>query len=120
HSKTHLNVKSRLEKCTPRLHATDVAHTARQHCSHRRFSAKLTRLSPRQIPHSARGTAFVPIPRFRALALFGRRPPQLVDSLSCRRPKTCTQAAIAHLRVRSTRNAQAARGAPVIVALPGF
>src|SRR5262249_17627638 len=31
-----------------------------------------------------------PSPRFRALALFGRRPQCRVDSLSCRRPKTCT------------------------------
>src|SRR5882762_1785787 len=29
-------------------------------------------------------------PRFRALALFGRRSPQCVDSLSCRHPKTYT------------------------------
>jgi hypothetical protein len=34
-----------------------------------------------------------PSPRFRALALFGRRPPARVDCLSCRRPKTCTIAA---------------------------
>jgi len=35
-----------------------------------------------------------PIPRFRALALFGRRPPQRVDRPSSRRPKTCAQAVI--------------------------
>jgi hypothetical protein len=29
-------------------------------------------------------------PRFRALAVFGRRPHQHVESTSCRRPKTCT------------------------------
>src|SRR5215471_10010679 len=32
-----------------------------------------------------------PSPRFRALALFGRRPSRRVDSLSSRRPKTCTK-----------------------------
>ncbi len=35
--------------------------------------------NPRQNPHSARGTAATHLPRFRALALFGRRPPQRVD-----------------------------------------
>ena len=33
-------------------------------------------------------------PRFRALALFGRRPPQRVDRPSLRRPKTCTKAGV--------------------------
>jgi hypothetical protein len=32
-------------------------------------------------------------PRLRALALFGRRPPQRVVRPSCRRPKTCTEPA---------------------------
>ena len=50
------------------------------------------RLSPRRNPHSC-GTAAVPNPRFRALALFGRRPSQCVERPSFRRPKTCTQAA---------------------------
>src|SRR5437016_4672343 len=41
----------------------------------------------------ARGTATLHLtPRFRALALFGRRPPQRVDRPSSRRPKTCTTA----------------------------
>ena len=31
------------------------------------------------------------LPRLRALALFGRRPPQGVEGSSCRRPKTCTE-----------------------------
>ena len=35
----------------------------------------------RQNPHNARGTAHAYVPRFRALALFGRRPPQRVDGL---------------------------------------
>jgi hypothetical protein len=47
------------------------------------------RVSPRQNPHSARGTATPHITRFRALALFGRRPQQCGDSPSFRRPKTC-------------------------------
>ena len=34
---------------------------------------------PRQNPHSARGTAATHLPRFRALALFGRRTPQRVE-----------------------------------------
>jgi hypothetical protein len=36
---------------------------------------------PRLNLHSARGTAGAHFPRFRALALFGRRPPQRVDSI---------------------------------------
>src|SRR5437773_1969323 len=43
-------------------------------------------------PHSARGTAAAHITRFRALALFGRRPPDRVDRPSPRQPKTCTTA----------------------------
>src|SRR5205814_5699563 len=55
---------------------------------------RITRaLSQRQIPHSARGTAAAHLPRFRALALFGRQPPYRVDRLSPRRPKTCTKPA---------------------------
>ena len=38
-------------------------------------------LTPRQNPHRARCTVAPHRPRFRALALFGRRPPQRVDSL---------------------------------------
>jgi len=38
----------------------------------------------------ARGTAATHLPRFRALALFGRRPPYRVDRPASRRPKTCT------------------------------
>src|SRR5215470_4382562 len=33
----------------------------------------------------------LPRERFSPLALFGRRPPARVESLSCRRPKTCAQ-----------------------------
>ena len=40
------------------------------------------RLTPRQNPHSARCTVAPHRPRFRALALFGRRPPECVDSSS--------------------------------------
>jgi hypothetical protein len=41
------------------------------------------RPSPRQNPHSARGTTSPHLPRFRALALFGRRPPQRVAGIVC-------------------------------------
>ena len=46
--------------------------------------------NPWRNPHSARGTAATHFPRFRALALFGRRPPERVVRPSSRRPKTCT------------------------------
>ena len=51
--------------------------------------------NPRRNPHSARGTAATHIPRFRALALFGRRPPQRVVRPSSRQPKTCTGTEVA-------------------------
>ena len=41
---------------------------------------QIHQVSPRPNPHSVRGTAPHPPPRFRALALFGRRPHQHVDS----------------------------------------
>jgi hypothetical protein len=43
-----------------------------------------------QIPIAERAAPLnpYPSPRFRALALFGRRPSRRADSLSCRRPKT--------------------------------
>ena len=60
-------------------------------CMHRRSLAKSDRvelcapisssLAPRPNPHSVRCTAATHLPRFRALALLGRRPPQRVDCL---------------------------------------
>ena len=50
--------------------------------------------NPWRNPHSARGTAATHFPRFRALALFGRRPPERVVRPSSRRPKTCTKAEV--------------------------
>src|SRR5207342_2662935 len=40
-----------------------------------------SRSPPTYDPHSTRCTAGATLPRLRALALFGRRPPQRVDSL---------------------------------------
>jgi hypothetical protein len=45
----------------------------------------------RLIPHSPLAPAAIRLPRFRALALFGRLPSARVDGSSCRRPKTCTE-----------------------------
>jgi hypothetical protein len=45
-----------------------------------------------QIPIAPAAPPVPNFPRLRALALFGRRPPQRVDGSSCRRPKTCTEA----------------------------
>src|SRR5712691_9854684 len=44
-----------------------------------RFNPTSASPNPRQNPHSARGSAPAYVPRFRALALFGRRPPQRVE-----------------------------------------
>jgi hypothetical protein len=48
-----------------------------QNCPRCRHVPPHRGLSPRRNPHSC-GTAYVPPPRFRALALFGRRPPERV------------------------------------------
>ena len=62
--------------------------------------------STRRNPHSC-GTAAVPNPRFRALALFGRRPSECVERPSFRRPKTCTAGDIHPLPVVAARIAWA-------------
>jgi hypothetical protein len=46
-----------------------------------RFNPTSASPNLRQNPHSARGTAPAYVPRFRALALFGRRPQDRVDSV---------------------------------------
>jgi hypothetical protein len=46
------------------------------------------KIEPRSNPHSPAAPFPLPPPRFRALALFGRRPSQRVDRPSSRRPKT--------------------------------
>jgi hypothetical protein len=51
-----------------------------QNCPRCRHVPPHRGLSPRRNPHS-RGTAYVPPPRFRALALFGRRPPERVAGI---------------------------------------
>jgi len=60
-----------------------------QNCARCRHLRPHRRLRPRRNPHRS-GTTAVPNPRFRALALFGRRPSECVDKPSFRRPKTCT------------------------------
>ena len=67
------------------------AHATRPNRPRRSCVPSPPRQSPRQNLHSARGTASAPITRFRALALFGRRPQERVDRPSSRRPKTCTK-----------------------------
>jgi hypothetical protein len=47
-----------------------------------------------QIPIAPAAPPVPNFPRLRALALFGRRPPQRVEGSSCRRPKTCTDSDI--------------------------
>ena len=56
----------------------------------KRFAAFLKR-SPDRPPLRISAAPPVPhFPRFPALALFGRRSPERVDGIPCRRPKTCT------------------------------
>src|SRR5215467_5467145 len=51
-----------------------------QNGSRCRFASSQAHLSSGPNPHSTRGTAAAHIPRFRALALFGRRPLERVDN----------------------------------------
>jgi hypothetical protein len=81
------------------IHNPIHAHTAWQECPRCRHVPPHRRLSPRRNPHSC-GTTAVPNPRFRALALFGRRPTERVDSLGIRRPKTCTEPALPRCKKR--------------------
>jgi hypothetical protein len=85
------------------------AHATRPNRPRRSCVPSPPRLSPRQNLHSARGTASAPITRFRALALFGRRPQERVDRPSSRRPKTCTQPAAS----RCTKLIEASRSNPL-------
>lgn len=48
---------------------------------HNRSAPTSSSHTPWPNPHSARGTAADHFPRFRALALFGRRPPQPVEGI---------------------------------------
>jgi hypothetical protein len=56
-----------------------------------------------QIPIAPAAPPLPNFPRLRALALFGRRPPQGVEGSSCRRPKTCTASDIGNERDRQSR-----------------
>src|SRR5713101_2934094 len=59
-----------------RMRAQAPAHAASSSNPYNPASASP---NPRQNPHSARGTAPAYVPRFRALALFGRRPQERVE-----------------------------------------
>jgi hypothetical protein len=62
------------------VHNSIHADGAWQNCPSGHHVPPHRRLSPRRNPHSC-GTAYDPPPRFRALALFGRRPPERVVSI---------------------------------------
>ncbi len=68
-------------RATPRsLVHTDVSdHAWPQADRGNRYNPASASPNPRRNPHSARSTAPANVPRFRALALFGRRPPQCVE-----------------------------------------
>ena len=78
--------QNRLIRLEPMLH---VHLQSRERC---RIFASHQALTPRRNPPT-RGITAVPIPRFPALAVFGRRAVGLDHG--GRRPKTCTQAGIA-------------------------
>ena len=63
--------------------------------------------TPRPNPHSVRCTAAAHLPRFRALALLGRRPPQPVEASSCRRPRNLHNNGSDHFGVLGSRVAAA-------------
>src|SRR5262245_2123246 len=82
------HAKSPPAKPPPLVCAPCHAQPTRPTRPRRRCVPSPARQNPRQNPHSARGTATTHITRFRALALFGRRPPFRVNRPSSRRPKT--------------------------------
>src|SRR6476661_2789485 len=60
-------------------------------------------LAPRPNPHSVRCTAATHLPRFRALALLGRRPPQRVDDIvipASEKPAQQATSALAGIKAR--------------------
>src|SRR6202171_2692852 len=77
----HQRSRHQSRRATPRsLVHTDVSNHARPHADRGNpYNPASATPNPRQNPHSARGTAPAYIPRFRALALFGRRPQERVE-----------------------------------------
>ena len=74
------NAKSRRSKRPLLNRASTYVPPTWQHGSRCRFASSQAHLRSWPNPHSTRGTAAAHIPRFRALALFGRRPSERVDS----------------------------------------
>ena len=77
HSK---NTKSRRSKRPLLNRASTYVPPSWQNGSRWRFAPSQPHLSPWPNPHSTRGTAAARIPRFRALALLGRRLPEREDN----------------------------------------
>jgi hypothetical protein len=63
------------------VHTEQYDHACPQTDRRNRFGPRPARRDHWLIPHSDRGTADQKLSRFRALALFGRRPSKRVDSL---------------------------------------
>jgi hypothetical protein len=75
------NTKSRRSKSPLLDRASTYVPPTWQNGSRCRFASSRAHKSSWPNPHSTRGTAAAHIPRFPALALFGRRLPQRVDSI---------------------------------------
>jgi len=112
---------SRHQSCrAPRssLVHTDVGDLASPQADRgNRFNPTSASPNPRQNPHSARGTAATNLPRFRALALFGRRPPErvvrrafvrLIASAQLPTLKSMTTGTVASRSARNAKNLPAA------------
>jgi hypothetical protein len=79
-------------RATPRslVHTDACDHGSPQADRGNRYNPASASPNLRQNPHSARGSAPAYVPRFRALALFGRRPPQRVQGFLMPASKNCT------------------------------
>jgi hypothetical protein len=77
----HQRSRHQARRATPRsLVHTDVSdHAWPQADRGNPYNPASASPNPRQNPHSARGAAPAYVPRFRALALFGRRPQERVE-----------------------------------------
>src|SRR6267378_3125663 len=79
-----IHQQSRIQSCRstskPLARLSVLTHAWPQTDRGNRSSPTSARQPPWPNPHSARGTAAAHLPRFRALALFGRRPPERVEA----------------------------------------
>src|SRR6266581_8362223 len=117
-----IHQQSRIQSCRstskPLARPSVLTHAWPQTDRGNRSSPTSARQPPWPNPHSARGTAAAHLPRFRALALFERRPPERVEGFVIPASENLHRAQKQSLhRVSPRRRSQPPRRPPP--ALPG-